>query len=80
MHIPQRSSLRAMPDLAAPIHDGRRTAWPLRLARRLQHQFLRWHRTRAAAAELAAMSDRRLADIGVSRSEISRIVRRGRDA
>jgi len=78
MHIPHRRSWRAMPDLASPTHDGRHAAGPLCLARRLWHWALRWHRIRTAEAELASMSDRMLADIGVSRCEVARRVRHGR--
>ncbi len=37
-----------------------------------------WRRRRLAAAELNALSDRELADIGVSRQEIPQVARRGR--
>jgi uncharacterized protein YjiS (DUF1127 family) len=78
MHIPHRRSLSAMPDLASPVHDGRHTAGLPRLVRQLWSWIVRCHRTRIAEAELASMSDRMLADIGVSRSELARVARRGR--
>jgi uncharacterized protein YjiS (DUF1127 family) len=40
----------------------------------LSGRFNAWRERRAAAAELAGLSDRQLADIGVSRSRISQVV------
>lgn len=77
MHIPHRRSWSAMPDLASPVREGRHAAGPLRLARWLWRRTLRWHRTRTAEAELASLSDRMLADIGVTRCEVARFARRG---
>lgn len=37
-----------------------------------------WRRRRLAAAELTGLSDRELADIGLSRQEIPEVLRRGR--
>lgn len=41
-------------------------------------QLMRWRERRAAEAELSALSDRELADIGLTRQEIPVVVRRGR--
>jgi uncharacterized protein YjiS (DUF1127 family) len=35
--------------------------------------FVAWHRNNEAARELAAMSDRQLTDIGLSRSDLTRV-------
>jgi uncharacterized protein YjiS (DUF1127 family) len=78
MHIPYRRSWCATSDLASPVPPGRHATGLPRLARQLWHWILRYHRTRLAEAELAAMSDRMLADIGVSRSKLARVTRRGR--
>ncbi len=40
--------------------------------------FAEWRRRRHAATELNSLSDRELADIGVSRQEIPDVLRRGR--
>lgn len=44
----------------------------LSFAGQLRLRVLPWHRTRVAQAELAAMDDRMLADIGVPRSALAR--------
>ena len=78
MHIPHRRSWNAMPGLASPIQGRPSDAGRLlRLARQLQHLALRWRRTRTEEAELAAMDNRMLADIGMSRCEVARYARRG---
>jgi uncharacterized protein YjiS (DUF1127 family) len=41
-------------------------------------QFSSWRARRSAEAELSALSDRELADIGLTRQEIPAVVRRGR--
>ena len=78
MHIPTRRSLSASPGLASSVHPRRRTTALPRLAHRLWSWVLRQHRARIAEAELAALSDSMLADIGVTRSELARATRRGR--
>jgi len=52
------------------------------LAAWLSHQvaaLVAWRRNSEAEAELQAMSDRELADIGLSRSDLSRVFRPGFD-
>lgn len=78
MHIPHRRSLGATPDLASSLRHGRRTAWLPRLARQLWSWIMLHHRARRTEAELVRLSDRMLADIGVTRSELARAARRGR--
>ena len=39
--------------------------------------FIAWRQDRAAAVELASMSDRELMDIGINRSDISRVFHAG---
>ncbi len=41
-------------------------------------QLSTWHKRRAAESELSNLSDRELADIGLTRQEIPNIVRNGR--
>ncbi|WP_082012619.1 DUF1127 domain-containing protein [Belnapia sp. F-4-1] len=77
MHIPNRASWNAGPDLASLVHHGRHAARPLHLIRRLELWAQRCYRARIAEAELASMSDSMLADIGMSRCEVTRLVRRG---
>jgi uncharacterized protein YjiS (DUF1127 family) len=63
---------------AAPsprVRTGGLAAW-------LSHQvaaFVAWRRNGEAEAELRAMSDRELADIGLSRSDLSRVLQPGLD-
>ena len=52
-------------------HVARRTR---ESAKRLAEQIRAYHRYRATFDELASLDDRQLADIGVNRSEIHRIV------
>ncbi len=49
-------------------------------ATRIMAAYTEWRRINRAIAELAALSDHVLADIGVPRHDIERIVRNGRDA
>lgn len=78
MHIPHRRSLSATPDLTSFVHSGRHTAARPHLARQLWSWIVRHNRARIAKAELAALSDHMLADIGLTRSELGRAARRGR--
>ena len=41
--------------------------------------YAKWRRVSRAIAELSALSDRMLQDIGIARHDIERIVRNGRD-
>jgi len=41
-------------------------------------QLSKWHKRRAAEIELSGLSDRELADIGLTRQEIPVVVRNGR--
>ncbi len=50
-------------------------AWPAGQAPLLQ-AFTAWRQRRAAAAELHGMSDRNLADIGLTRQDIPGVLRR----
>ena len=43
----------------------------------LSHSLWTWRQRRIAAAELRSLDDRMLADLGVTRSEIDRVVRDG---
>ncbi len=45
------------------------TGWWSRQA----NAFVAWHRNNEAARELSAMSDRQLADIGLSRTDLTRV-------
>lgn len=78
MHIPHRRSLSATPDLTSSVHIRRRIVPLSRLVHRLWSWILRQHHARIAEADLAALSDRMLADIGVTCSELARAARRGR--
>jgi uncharacterized protein YjiS (DUF1127 family) len=80
MHIPPRSSWSAIPGLASPVHDGRRARGLFRRAARLLDRAIRARRARGTEAELTAMSDRMLADIGVSRCDVERRARLGTGA
>jgi uncharacterized protein YjiS (DUF1127 family) len=79
MHIPHPGSMSATPDLTSSVHNGRHTAALPRLARQLWSWVARRHRARIAEAELVALTDRMLVDIGVTRSELARTARRGRN-
>ncbi len=57
---------RQTPVASAPTH------------RSIRHWFADWRRRRQAAAELAGLSDRALADIGLTRQDIPVIARRGK--
>ena len=62
-----------------PATDLRRLAvrdavWIGDLVRRCWREFLRWQDEQAAIAQLSAMSDRELRDIGLNRSEIGFVV------
>jgi uncharacterized protein YjiS (DUF1127 family) len=58
--------VRQTPAVAAETHKSA-AAW-----------FADWRRSRKAAAELSNLSDRDLADIGLTRQEIPAVVARGR--
>lgn len=79
MHIQNHGPQEVATDLCSPIQPGHRAAWLLRVARELRVWALRWHERRTAEAELASMSDRLLADVGMARCEVTRAVCRGRD-
>ena len=76
--------LMRSPDLFLKTHDidarlRPSPRWPVRLLAalaRARSTVLAELRARRAAAELASMDDHMLRDMGVSRSEIDRIVRR----
>ncbi len=57
---------RQAPALDAPAHSG--------AFARLWERVGAWRQRRAAVAELSGLSDRELADIGVSRQEIPQVV------
>src|SRR3974377_1482009 len=57
----------------------RDAVWIGDLVRRCWREFLRWQDEQAAIAQLSAMSDRELRDIGLNRSEIG-FVRKGAEA
>jgi uncharacterized protein YjiS (DUF1127 family) len=58
--------VRQTPAVAAETHKGL-TGW-----------LAEWRNRRSATAELSNLSDRDLADIGLTRQEIPAVVRRGR--
>jgi uncharacterized protein YjiS (DUF1127 family) len=61
------------PELLAPAAaPARKTGLAAWLAARVA-AFQAWRRDREAAAELAAMSNRELMDIGLTRSDLSRV-------
>ncbi|PPQ27028.1 DUF1127 domain-containing protein [Rhodopila globiformis] len=61
------------PELLAPAAaPGRRTGLAAWLSARVA-AFQAWRRDREAAAELASMSSRDLMDIGLTRSDLSRV-------
>ena len=63
------------PNLRAPsaVPQGvRKTGLAAWLSRRVA-AFVAWRRNNGAALELAAMSDRELSDIGISRSDLPRV-------
>jgi uncharacterized protein YjiS (DUF1127 family) len=65
-----------------PAHDtAGSTAWMRLMAAtsRLVAPALRWHRARRDSRLLMALSDHMLQDIGLSRGELERAVRTGRD-
>lgn len=79
MHIRNHGPQEVTTDLCSSSQPGRRAAWLLRVTRELRVWALRWHETRTAEAELASMSDRMLADVGMARCEVIRAVCRRRD-
>lgn len=70
------SGLRALPSMAGPSLTARAGATLLRW----WVAYMTWRVERAAIAHLAAMTDRQLKDIGVSRSDIVVAVRGARAA
>ncbi len=64
----EEPNLRTIDVTPAPVRKGGLAAW---LSRRLA-AYNAWRVERVAAAELATLTDRELADIGVSRSDIGR--------
>ncbi|WP_338664104.1 DUF1127 domain-containing protein [Pararoseomonas sp. SCSIO 73927] len=62
----------------SPVAVDRPVSRLLRIAEGVGHSLARWNERRNAEAELASMSDRMLADIGMARCEVTRAVRRGR--
>ena len=58
--------VRQTPMLQAETHPS--------IVSALSGRFNAWRERRAAAAELAGLSDRQLADIGVNRQQISQVV------
>jgi len=56
---------------------GVEAAWMVHLVRRCLRALLRWQDEHAASAQLSAMSDRELRDIGLARSEIASAVKGG---
>ena len=70
--IHDRLSLSKLGAMVRPRQQSsRRTSQPI-----LTQAFLAWRERRAAAAELYAMSDRNLADIGLTRQDIPAVLRR----
>jgi uncharacterized protein YjiS (DUF1127 family) len=73
------------PDRPWPYKPARQAASPtvwMRLAAGTNHlvtSVLRWHRLRRDSRQLMAFGDHMLQDIGLSRGEIERAVRAGRD-
>jgi uncharacterized protein YjiS (DUF1127 family) len=59
--------VRQTPMLCAETHPS--------ITSRLAGRFNAWRERRSAAAELTGMSDRELADIGVTRQEIPTLIR-----
>jgi uncharacterized protein YjiS (DUF1127 family) len=67
-----------MSDALAAPHGTARRSWVGVLAGRLQRwlvAYMTWRLERAAIAQLGSLSDRTLKDMGLSRSEIMRVVR-----
>jgi uncharacterized protein YjiS (DUF1127 family) len=65
----EEPNLRAQPVASRTTRKTGLAAW-------LSHQvaaFIMWRRDSIAAAELASMSDHELMDIGISRSDLSRV-------
>jgi uncharacterized protein YjiS (DUF1127 family) len=58
---------RQAPVLSAPTHPG--------ILSGVAARFTAWHKRRAAIAELSALSDRELADIGITRDQIPTAVK-----
>jgi uncharacterized protein YjiS (DUF1127 family) len=54
---------------------GTNAVWIGHFVRRCWREFLRWQDEQAAIAQLSAMSDRELRDIGLNRSEIGFVVK-----
>ena len=77
-HLPSLSYIDAKweePNLRVSAAEQQRPR-PAGLAARLSGfvaAFVTWRRNRAAAAELATMSDYELMDIGLNRSDLSRV-------
>jgi len=65
----EEPSLRAGVATPRVVRTGGLGAWLSRQAA----AFVTWRRNREAAAELSAMSDRELLDIGLSRADIGRV-------
>ena len=65
----EEPNLRSAADAPHAVREGGPIAW---LSRQIA-SFAAWRSERQAAAELAAMSDHELMDIGVSRSDVSRV-------
>ena len=69
----EEPNLRAPASPARPVASTGLAAW---LARRVSAASA-WYRNHQAAAELAAMTDYELADIGLSRSDLVRVFKPG---
>jgi uncharacterized protein YjiS (DUF1127 family) len=65
----EEPTLRARSAAARAVRKAGPGAWLSRKAA----AFIAWRRNSEAASELAAMSDRELIDIGISRSDLSRV-------
>jgi uncharacterized protein YjiS (DUF1127 family) len=65
----EEPSLREAAATPKLVREGGLAAW---LSRQVA-AFVAWHRDNQAAAELSAMSDRELMDIGLGRADVTRV-------